>query len=198
MIQHHLVKILLLLGIFSLGVSIFMAVRQSAFRSMSYGHLKCLGTACNMYSEDHDGRFPPTENPEVTRAALAPYIASTGNDLWQVPGQPGVFYQPNPALSRKKRDVIEDYDQTILLYEPTEHLSPGYGRRVAYVDGKAQFVASVDWAATAAKNGIPLAEGNKKEVFWDLVIQEGTALLGWEMLAIAVVLWATSRLTRKR
>ena len=197
--QRRLAIWLITLGIcFTLGGVLF-SIYLSLLGAQSYGNLKCLATACFLYAGEHGDRFPPLESTEVARKALAPYIHGSDDELWTVPGQPCVFFQPNPALSNKHINAIKDTEDAFLFYEPSERLNQGRGRMVAKAfPPLGRFVSSAAWPEVAQKNGIPFGRSNKAADSWGRLLAQGMVVFGLEMLVCATVLGVVALHTRKR
>jgi prepilin-type processing-associated H-X9-DG protein len=119
-------------------------------RVTSLSILKQLGIAFEMYVQDYDDRLPPMTNPAAVKKALFPYVKSEAVFVHPTTREP---YQPNPALSHRKRGSIEQPDKVVAFYEA--HPSTDGTRRVLFADGHVEHVSEAVWPQVQRASKIP-------------------------------------------
>jgi hypothetical protein len=80
----------------------------------SLGNLKQLAPAFEMYTQDYDGRLPPMMDPAAVKKALLPYVRTEAVFVHPTTGEP---YQPNPTLSHRQLNSIDQPDKVVAFYE---------------------------------------------------------------------------------
>jgi prepilin-type processing-associated H-X9-DG protein len=116
----------------------------------SLDHLKQLGLALRLYTQDYDNRLPPMKDPVAAKQALLPYVGRESVFAHPTTGEP---YQPNPALSHKKLTSLE-WPETVVAFYEAHPLAPDT-RGVLFADGHARRVPEAAWPQLKRASELP-------------------------------------------
>jgi hypothetical protein len=119
----------------------------------SLSHIKQIGIALMMYTQDYDEVLPPMQSTKQLKPFLYPYLKS--NSVWLLPYYDNVSYAINPKLSQKSLAEFESPSETIWLYEPFAPYNNEI-RAVSFLDGHAKGVQKSTWSNWEAEGKMPL------------------------------------------
>jgi len=106
----------------------FARARHQAMIAVAMNNAKQLCLAMIMYSDEHDGRFPPADNwPDM----LAPYLGHEEKILPSVFNpEAGRAWAMNAHLDGRQRSDIDQPHRTVLVFEAAYGSPPSGGREL--------------------------------------------------------------------
>jgi hypothetical protein len=147
---EHIGSVTAALGLSWLIVAPAMGPREMGRPVTSLSNLKQLAIGFEMYIQDYDDRLPPMMDPVAVKKVLLPYVKNEGVFVHPTTREP---YQPNPSLSHRKLNRIDQPDKVVAFYEG--HPSAVDTRGVAFADGHATRVPEAVWPQLKRASEIP-------------------------------------------
>lgn len=107
--------------------------------------VRALAGAMNMYAADFDGLYPNTEDQNGVKVVVQPYVEEKG--FWKTlnPNKSDIRF--NLSLGGVLKSDVPEPEKTLLIYETNTW--PNRQRPVAFVDGSARLVNSVQFLGVA-------------------------------------------------